>query len=179
MRLMQPISASDHVLGPRDAAVTLVEYVDYECPFCARAQVVVERVLSQAADRVRFVPRHFPLTDMHPHALLAAQAAEAAGAQNEFWGMSKALFRNQRALEAQDLIAYAEGLGLDVQRFIEELREEAHLPKVKADFRGGIRSGVNGTPAFFVNGFRHDRGWDASTLTEALRDAAREPLAFR
>jgi protein-disulfide isomerase len=171
MILTQPIGPKDHVLGRPDALVTLVEYMDYECPYCRRAQQIVSQILEQMGDVVRFVPRHFPLSQIHPHALLAAQAAEAAGAQGEFWSMHATLFENQDALDAEALIVYADALQLDVRRFIEELRLVVHFPKVQGDFRSGVRSGVNGTPTFYVNGLRHDRAWDAASLMTAIGDA--------
>lgn len=173
MRLTQPIGPMDHVLGAPDAPVTMVEYLDYECPFCAQAHEVVAQVLSNIGDLVRYVPRHFPLSQIHPHALLAAQAAEAAGAQRMFWPIHSTLFENQDALDPEALMVYADALGLHVPRFTADLRNGAHLPKVQDDFRSGVRSGVNGTPTFFINGTRLDRGWDGATLTSTIRAAAR------
>lgn len=172
MRLTEPIGPKDHVLGPPEAVVTVAEYMDYECRFCAQAHEVVGQVLSNIGDLVRYVPRHFPLSQIHPHALLAAQAAEAAGAQQMFWPMHSTLFENQDALDPEALIVYADALGLRVPRFTEELRNGVHLPKVQEDFRSGVRSGVNGTPTFFINGVRLDRGWDVAALTAAVRAAA-------
>ena len=172
MRLTQPIGPRDHVLGPSDAPVTMVEYSDYECPFCGQAHQIVASVLSTVGDLVRYVPRHFPLSQIHPHALLAAQAAEAAGAQGMFWPMHSTLFENQDALDPEALMVYADALGMNVPRFTEDLRNGVHLPKVQDDFRSGVRSGVNGTPTFFVDGVRLDRGWDAASLVAAIREAA-------
>jgi protein-disulfide isomerase len=172
MRLTQPVGPKDHVLGAPDAPVTLVEYLDYECPFCGQAHQVVAQVLDNIGDLVRYVPRNFPLSQIHPHALIAAQAAEAAGAQGMFWPMHSTLFENQDALDPEALVVYADALGMNVPRFTEELRNGVHLPKIQDDFRSGVRSGVNGTPTFFVNGERLDRGWDAATLTSAIRAAA-------
>jgi protein-disulfide isomerase len=167
-RLKQPVGPSDHVLGPRDAPVTLVEYLDYECPFCARAHHVVAEVLRRVGDIARYVPRHFPLSQVHPHAVVAAQAAEAAGAQNRFWQMHSTLFENQDALEPEDLIRYAASLGVDVPRFADELRTGVHMWKVRSDFMSGARSGVNGTPTFFINDARFDGSWDPDSLTAAI-----------
>jgi protein-disulfide isomerase len=180
-RLTQPVGPSDHTLGPLDAPVQLVEYLDYECPFCARAHHVVAEVLDRVGDEVLYVPRHFPLTQIHPHALLAAQAAEAAGAQGRFWPMHATLFENQHALDFDSILVYADALGLDVSRFTRELRTGAHLPKVQNDFKSGVRSGVNGTPTFFVNGDRLNAGWDAFTLMAAIRQAAlgQHPIGAR
>ena len=116
--------------------------------------------------------RHFPLTEIHPHALPAAEAAEAAGAQERFWEMHDLLFENQPALDAPDLLRYARMLGLDVPRFVSEMAEHVHEPRVREDFMSGVRSGVNGTPTFFINGIRHDGPWDVDTLSDALMAAA-------
>lgn len=164
-------SAGDHILGHPTAPVTLLEYGDYECPYCARAHVVVTDVLRRMGNDVRFAFRHFPLTRLHPHAMLAAEAAESAGAQGEFWPMHAMLFENQDALEFDDLIGYARLLRLDVRRFAEDLETEAHSANVANDLRSGVRSGVQGTPTFFIDGARHDASWDAETLTAALQRA--------
>ena len=171
-RLVLPVSDRDHVWGPDDAPATLVEYGDYECPFCGRAFWVVKDVQSRLGDQMRLVCRHFPLSQIHPRAVPAAEAAEAAGAQGRFWEMHDLLFQNQRALEDEDLLANAQRLGLDVPRFVRDLATHAFAPRVREDFLSGVRSGVNGTPTFFVNGRRHEGAWDADSLTEALVIAA-------
>jgi protein-disulfide isomerase len=171
--LTLPVSpARDHIRGPLDAPVTLVEYGDYECPYCGAAHGIVNAVQARMANRLCFVYRHFPLTTLHPHAQLAAEAAEAAGAQKEFWAMHDVLFENQQQLDPPYLLAYAEALGLDTGRFSAELAEHVHAPKVREDFMSGVRSGVNGTPTFFINGVRHDGSWDAPALLAALQRAA-------
>jgi protein-disulfide isomerase len=167
-RLVLPIGGRDHVLGPPDAPVTLVEYGDYQCPHCGAAHPVVKTVLRHLGRNVRFAFRHFPLAEIHPNALPAAEAAEAAGAQSKFWEMHDLLFENQDALEHRDLVRYAEALDLDLPRFVAELAEHTWEPRVREDFMTGVRSGVNGTPTFFVNGVRHDGPWDAGSLIEAL-----------
>jgi protein-disulfide isomerase len=164
--------ARDHITGPVDAAITLVEYGDYECPFCAAAHPVVKAILAQSGDAVRYVFRHFPMTSMHPHAELAAEAAEAAGNQGKFWSMHDMLYANQQRLDGPALLAYAAAVGLDVSRFSNEVAAHTHLPKISEDFMSGVRSGVNGTAAFYINGFRHDGGWEYASLMTALRDAA-------
>ncbi len=169
--LRKPIGPHDHTVGPENAPVTLVEYGDYECPHCGRAYPVVAEVLRRMGNQVRFAFRHFPLQQIHPHALAAAQAAEAAGAQGHFWAMHAMLFEHQEALEPEDLVRYAVELGLDVTRFTDDLRGGAYLEKVEDDFRVGVRSGVNGTPTFFINEQRHDGSWDPETLLEALSSA--------
>jgi protein-disulfide isomerase len=168
-----PVSDRDHVLGSPTAPVTLLEYGDYECPHCGHAYPIVATVLKRAGDAVRFAFRHFPLAEIHPHALAAAQAAEAAGAQKRFWPMHDILFEHQDSLEFEDLIGYAQALELDVPRFTRELESAAHLDKVKHDFHAGVRSGVNGTPTFFINGERYDGLVDAETLQAAIALAAR------
>lgn len=163
----------DHILGPRKAAVTLVEYGDFECPYCAKAHVVLESVLGEVGDKMRFVFRHFPLTQIHPRAQQAAEAAEASGAQRRFWEMHDILFENQDALDAASLLRYAAHLRLDLPRFQHELLSGAHSARVRQDFVGGIQSGVNGTPTFYINGRRHDGSWDRETLLLAIRSRAR------
>ena len=168
-RLTVPVSERDHVLGPATAPVTLVEYGDYECPFCGAAHKSVEQVLQVMGNDLRFAFRHFPLSQIHPHAYQAAEAAEAAGAQGRFWEMHDLLFENQDRLGLRDLIGYAGALGLDLERFVTDLRGHAHAGRLREDFLSGVRSGVNGTPTFFVNGLRHDGGYDVEVLLEALR----------
>jgi protein-disulfide isomerase len=155
-QLTAPVSARDHHLGPLAAPVTLVEYGDYECPYCGAAHPVVTEVKRRLGDQLCLVYRHFPLTRVHPHAQLAAEAAEAAGAQGRFWPMHDMLFEHQDALDERSLLAYAAALGLDVNRFAGDLSSGAHVPRVREDFASGVRSGVNGTPTFFINGWRHD-----------------------
>ena len=171
-RLTPPVSEADHRSGPGDAPVTLVEYGDFECPYCGAAYPQVEEVRRRMGARLRFVYRHFPLTQMHPHALHAAEAAEAAGAQGKFWQMHALLFEHQDALEDADLSLYAKAIALDVKRFTSELASEAHAARIREQIRSGIRSGVNGTPTFFINGVRYDGSWAASDLLSALEAAA-------
>jgi protein-disulfide isomerase len=171
-RLTPPVSEADHRSGPDDAPVTLVEYGDFECPSCGAAYPNVEDVRRKMGARLRFVFRHFPLTQMHPHAMHAAEAAEAAGAQGKFWQMHAMLFEHQDALEDADLVRYAKALHLDDKRFASELASEAHVERIRKDIGSGIRSGVNGTPTFFINGVRYDGSWEASDLLAALEAAA-------
>jgi len=167
-RLTVPVSERDHVRGPWSAPVQLVEYGDYECPFCAAAQPVVEQLLQVMGEEVLFAWRHFPLTQIHPHAQAAAEAAEAAGAQGSFWEMHDLLFAHQDRLAPSDLVGRAAALGLDVNRFAVELENHVHAARVREDFLSGVRSGVNGTPTFFVNGIRHNGGHDLESLLEAV-----------
>ena len=179
-RLTEPLGPRDHVLGRPDAPATLVEYGDYECPFCGRAEGEVEEVLRRLGNDIRYAYRHFPLTQLHPHALFAAQTAEAAGAQGHFWEMHALLFDNQDALAPEDVVAYAGALDLDLARLIDDQQAGIQLFKVQRDFESGLRSGVTGTPTFFVNDCRHQGGWDAESLTAALHSALRrEPAPER
>jgi protein-disulfide isomerase len=162
----------DHIQGPADAAVTLVEYGDYECPYCGAAYPIIKEVQARIGATLRFVFRNFPITTSHPHAEQAAEAAEAAAVQGRFWQMHDVLYENQKRLGAADLRGYAEQLGLDVEPFDEELAEHVHAERVREDFMSGVRSGVNGTPTFYINGARHDDSYDIETLLAALGRAA-------
>jgi protein-disulfide isomerase len=168
--LTVPVSADrDHTIGPPTAAVTLLEYGDYECPFCGRAHPEVLEAVRAMGDDLQFAFRHFPLSQIHPHSFGAALAAEAAGGQGAFWPMHDMLFEHQDRLDPADLVGYAEALGLDVDRFVRDLEGRTYEPKVRDDFMTGVRSGVNGTPTFFINGVRHNGGWDARSLLAAIR----------
>jgi protein-disulfide isomerase len=174
-RLTPPVDARDHAAGPDDAPVTLVEYGDYECPYCGMAYPIVKAAQRELGSQLRFVFRNFPLAEIHPHARHAAQAAEAAAAQGMFWEMHDMLFENQHALEDADLVRYAEMLGLDAERLARELEDGTYAKRVRDDFRSGVRSGVNGTPTFFVNGERYEGSWaNEDAFIRALRDAARQ-----
>ena len=162
------VGARDHARGSADAPVTLVEYADFECPFCGRWFPELQRVLKDLGPRVRFVFRHFPVSEQHPHAESAAEAAEAAGAQGKFWEMHDLLFRRQAALDGGHLLAYVRELGLDAVRVERELEREVHRARVRDDIESGLRSGVSGTPMFFINGRRHEEPGDARTLRAAL-----------
>lgn len=171
-KLSVPVGEGDHAQGAEDAAVTLVEYGDYECPHCGRAYPIVKKVQERLGDRLRFVFRNFPLTQAHPHALKAAEAAEAAADQGKFWEMHDALFENQTALDDDSLKSYAAEIGLDTDKFAEDLDTDKFEEKVREDFMNGIESGVNGTPTFFINDVRFDGSWDEESLLEALENAA-------
>jgi Na+/H+ antiporter NhaA len=161
----------DHVRGASEAPVTLVEYGDYECPYCGQAEMVIRELLASFGDDVRYVWRHLPLNDVHPHAQMAAEAAEAAGAQGAFWGMHDALLAHQDALRPMDLGTYAEELGLDLDRFWEGLRARRYAPRLAEDVSSADASGVSGTPTFFINGRRHYGAYDIDTLAAAVRRA--------
>lgn len=172
-KLSLPVGERDHIQGPADAPVTLVEYGDYECPYCGQAYPIVQAVQEKMGNRLRFVFRNFPLSELHPHAQHAAEAAEIAGGQGKFWEMHDYLFENQRSLWDNRLKEYAEGLGLDGARFQSDLEAHTYQERVREDFLSGVRSGVNGTPTFFINGQRHDDSWDEETLLAALEAAAK------
>ena len=162
----------DHIQGPTEAAVTLVEYGDYECPYCGAAYPIIKEVQSRMGERLRFVFRNFPITTSHPHAEQAAETAEAAATQGKFWQMHDLLYENQRRLRDPDLRDYATRLALDVERFDKELADHVHAARVREDFMSGVRSGVNGTPTFYINGARHDDSYDVETMLAALERAA-------
>ncbi len=145
----------DHIVGPETAAITLVGYCDFECPYCGRAYPVIKRLQARLKDQLRYVFRHFPLNHKHSSAQQASEAAEAAGAQGQFWAMHDLLFENQDALGEGDLEGYAEVLGLDTARFNDELRRKLYAARVGEDVRRGRQVGVTGTPTFFINGSRH------------------------
>jgi protein-disulfide isomerase len=170
--MRDPITPSDHILGDPNAPVTLVEYGDYECGYCGMAHPIVKRVLQHYARRtLRFVFRHFPMTEVHPHAEAAAETAEFCGAYNQFWTAHDALYENQDRLGPPFLLSLVSAIGLDEHELLTALEAGKFAPKVKANFRGGILSGVNGTPTFFINGVRHDAPFDFEYLVAGI-DAA-------
>ena len=168
----------DHIRGREDAPVTLVEYGDFECPYCGQAEGVLRELLRDAGDDVRYVWRHLPLTDVHPNAGLAAQASEAAAAQGAFWEMHDVLLEHQDALTPADLMRYAGELRLDVDRFSDDLERQEFAPRIAEDVDGADRSTVSGTPTFFINGRRHYGAYDIDALKRAVRGArARAAIA--
>jgi protein-disulfide isomerase len=167
----------DHLRGPAETPVTVVEYGDFECPYCGRAEPVVRELLGDFGD-VRYVWRHLPLSDVHPNAELAAEASEAAAAQGAFWEMHDQLLDHQGELRPRDLESYAERLGLDLERFRDDLRRHAHAPRVEEDVDSADFSGVTGTPTFFINGRRHDGAYDIDTLSAAVRAAGARSVAM-
>jgi protein-disulfide isomerase len=168
----------DHIRGPDDAPVTLLEYGDFECPYCGQAEQVIRELLLSAGSDVRYVWRHLPLNDVHPRAQLAAEASEAAAAQGRFWEMHDALLAGQDALRPSDLARRAEELGLDLERFNEDLHGHRYASRVLEDVVSADESGVSGTPTFFINGRRHYGVYDIGALTEAV-SAAKKRLASR
>jgi len=179
-RLRPEVGADDHVLGPADAPVTLVEYGDFQCPHCARAHRVLPRVLKRLGSRVRFVFRHFPLAESHPDAVHAAEASESVATQageEAFWRMHDLMYDHQRdsddSLDDAHLVRYAEQAGADPATVALDLAGDNYESKVKSSFMSGVRSGVNGTPTFFVNGVRFEGDWtNADAFTAALEEAA-------
>jgi protein-disulfide isomerase len=181
-QLTMPLDARrDHVRGDSNAPVELVEYGDYECPYCGLAHPIVQELERRIGHLFRFVFRHFPLAQVHPHARNAASAAEAAARQGRFWEMHDILFDNQQNLTDRDLFAYAGALSLDIRQFVADMNSQEVAQKVRDDFMSGVRSGVNGTPTFFINGQRHDGSYQLEALAAAIARAAqsrvREPVA--
>jgi protein-disulfide isomerase len=170
--LTSPIAARDHVTGPANAPVTLVEYGDFECPSCRKAWPMVKELQRRLGDKLRFVFRNFPLTKLHPNAQHAAEAAEAAAAQGAFWQMHDRLFERQFALEDDNLFEYATELGLDADRIRAALGGGTYRARIKEDVLSGLKSGVNGTPTFFINGERYDGVHGTEPLFDALQAAA-------
>jgi protein-disulfide isomerase len=171
--LAQPINALDHSRGPIDAPVSLLEYGDFECPNCKQAAPVVKLLLERFASRIRFVYRHFPLEAVHPHALQAAIAAEAAGVQDRFWPMHDQLFAGQPHFEPQDLRGYAMALGLDLDRYDADMLDKRHLESVRDHLRSGEASGVRATPTFFIDGRICDVSYGLHALAEGVETALR------
>ncbi|MGH2615249.1 MAG: DsbA family protein [Thermomicrobiales bacterium] len=171
--LTVPVGPDDWSDGPENAPVTFVEYGDFECPHCGRMEPILRELRRLAGPGMRFVYRHFPLTSSHPHAESAAEAAEAAGMQGAFWQMHDALFANQQALADRDLVGYAAGLGLDADAVATALANRTYESNVHEDFMSGVRSGVSGTPTFFINGVRYDGDYELDALARAVQKAAR------
>jgi len=167
-KLRIPVSQSDHSIGSESASLVMVEYGDYECPFCGRAQPVVESVRRKVGEDLRFVFRNFPLSEMHLHALGAARAAEAAAKQGKFWEMHGLLYQNQESLDPRSLKHFAAKLGLDMEKFAREAGSEEVEKRIERDVRSGSVSGVNGTPAFYINGFRFEGPAHEHAILEAL-----------
>jgi protein-disulfide isomerase len=179
-RLKTSVNASDHSVGSSIAPVTLVEYGDFECLYCRQAYSVVEELKKEFGSALRFVFRQFPLSDLHPHASLAAEASEAAAYQGKFWEMYHLLYENADALEFEDLIEYAEKIGLNMKQFMEDLDDGVFSEKISEDVQGALRSGVRGTPTFFLNGVRYDEAWDFETISELISEilTSHDGIAF-
>jgi protein-disulfide isomerase len=171
--------ARDHIRGDRDAPVTLVEYGDYECPYCGQAEVVIRELLPSFGGDLRYVWRHLPLNDVHVHTQLAAEGAEAAAAQGRFWEMHDALLAHQDELEPADLDRHARAIGLDIDRFWDDIRGRKYAERVAEDVDSADASGVAGTPSFFIDGRRYEGAYDIATLSAAVRAAGRRATAKR
>lgn len=167
--LVTPVGPDDHSRGPEDAILTVVEYGDYQCPYCGQAYVIVEKLARTFASSLRLVFRNLPLADVHPHAQAAAEMAEAVGLQDKFWPMHDMLYENQKSLGDDALRTYAKNVGADLDRVEEALASGAPRARVEADLEGAIRSGANGTPTFFVNGVRYDGSWFYDEFAEYLQ----------
>jgi protein-disulfide isomerase len=173
--LAHPVGEGDHIEGNPAAPLTLLEYGDFECPQCGQAYPIVQEVRRAMGDRLRFVFRHFPLTNAHHHAQRAAETAEWAAAQGQFWQMYDALYEDQAHLDDRHLLARATALGLSPGALERAWAEHTFIRRVKDDFRGGLASGVDGTPTFFINGTQHQGAWDAASLLAALNARAEAP----
>jgi protein-disulfide isomerase len=171
--LAVPVSERDHSQGPATAAITLVQYGDYECPYTRQSTWVVQTIQQQLGDQLRFVYRNFPLVEIHPHALHAALAAEAAAEQGKFWQMHDYIFHHQHTLEDADLAGFAEVVGLDLQQYARDMAEQRGLARIEEDVAGGERSGVQGTPTFFINGVMYRGSWEQDALLPAIQAASR------
>jgi protein-disulfide isomerase len=175
--LKVPLGPRDHIQGSPDAPVVLLEYGDYQCPYCGRAYPIVKALQRRLGNVMAFAFRNFPLTEIHPQAEMAAEAAEAAGARGKFWPMHDMIYEHQQdgpdALEVEALATYASMIGLNPVALIQDIADHTYLPRIRDDFMSGVRSGVNGTPTFFINGVRFDGDWtDVDALVEAISGAA-------
>jgi protein-disulfide isomerase len=170
--LKNPVTQDDHIQGDEDAPITLVEYGDYECPYCGSAYPIVKRIQKHFGKRLRFVFRNFPIVEAHPDAGIAAMTAEFAASQQKFWEMHDTLYENQNSLDLKDLLNYARVLGLSAPDLQVAIDTEAFADKIQADFMGGVRSGVSGTPMFFINGNRHNDSFEYDILLAAIEKAS-------
>src|SRR5689334_8073973 len=166
--LTLPVSERDHAEGPTDAPITLLEYGDYQCPYCGMAYPVVKQLQKKLGKKLRFVFRNFPLTQAHPYAMIAAEAAEAAALLGKFWPMHDTIYENQAGLSPEALAAWAHKLGLEDEKLEEAIQRPEIAKRIKEDRQSGIRSGVNGTPTFYINGVRYDGSPDYESLLAAL-----------
>ena len=179
-KLRMPVTEKDHVIGVRDAPATLVEYGDYQCSHCGFAHPLIKQLIQHFNTRLLFVFRNFPLQQSHPAAKIAAQAAEAAGLQDQFWEMHDMIYEHQEGLDENNIRSFAERINLDIEKFMRDTESERVLSKIESDFEGGIRSGVNGTPTFFINGNRlnsYDESYES--LAAAVRKAAEAGFSER
>ena len=168
-RLIPLVNKNDHVLGNIAARIELVEYGDYECPYCGRAYPIVKGIQEQLGEELKFIFRNFPLSKIHPHAFSAAVATEAAGLQDKFWEMHDIIFENQKKLDTGSIIFFAGDIGLNLESFKNDIQQIQMTDKVNRDFESGIRSGVNRTPTFFINGYKYDGEWTEDELFQYLK----------
>jgi protein-disulfide isomerase len=169
-QLKPTVNSNDHLFGNPAATLELVEYGDYECPHCGHAYPIVKNILERLGPDIKFVFRNFPLTTIHPHAFMAAIAAEAAGLQGKYWEMHDIIFEHQQILAIENLLLFAGRIGLDIGRFQKDIQQKTLSEKVEKDMDSGFRSGVNGTPTFFINGRKFDGDWTGDNLLQYLRD---------
>jgi protein-disulfide isomerase len=168
-QLKPAVNSTDHIQGKNTASLELVEYGDYQCPHCGHAYPIIKNLQQSLGADLKFVFRNFPLSEIHPDAFNAAVAAEAAGLQGKFWEMHDIIFENQQELDLESLFLYAKKIGLDVKRFKNDMQKDTLANKVEQDFESGVRSGVNGTPSFFINGKKYDGDWEEDVFTEYLK----------
>jgi len=168
-RLIPLVNRNDHVFGNPAARIELVEYGDYQCPYCGRAYPIIKGIQENLGEELKFVFRNFPLSKIHPHAFSAAIATEAAGLQDKFWEMHDILFENQENLDTANMLFFAAGIGLELDRFKNDIEQIQLTEKVNGDFESGIRSGVNRTPSFFINGYKYDGEWTEDELFQYLK----------
>ena len=178
-QLSSPINSHDQIYGDIGAQIELVEYGDYECPYCGRAYPIVKDIQRQLGSNLSFVFRNFPLTKIHPHAFAAAVAAEAAGLQGKFWEMHDIIFENQKTLEPENILNFATRLGLDIEKFKQDIHQQPLANKVEMDFESGLRSGVNKTPTFFINGLKYDGEWTGTELLVYLKTVLNDVPMFQ
>jgi len=169
-QLIFPVNSKDHIFGNPTAAIELVEYGDYECPYCGRAYPIVKNIQRQLGRELKFVFRNFPLRKIHPNAFIASIATEAAGLQDKFWEMHDIIFENQKTLDTENIFLFARKLGLEIELFKNDIQQKSLIDKVEKDFESGIRSGVNRTPTFFINGKKYDGDWDGEQLLQYLKN---------
>ena len=169
MSLRSPVSKDDHMQGNPEAPIELLEYGDYQCPYCGRAYPIIKKLQGELGDKMNFVFRNFPLTTVHPQAMLAAMASEAAALQGIYWPMHDILFENQRRLNKSAIIGFAKDLSLDPDKFGTDIEDEQIQKAIELQFYGGMRSGVNATPGFFINGEKLNTGWEGDDLLKFIQ----------
>ncbi|MDB5222846.1 MAG: DsbA family protein [Chitinophagaceae bacterium] len=168
-QLKPPVNSKDHIQGKATAPLELVEYGDYQCLHCGHAYPIIKNVQRSLGADLKFVFRNFPLAEAHPDAFNAAVAAETAGLQHKFWEMHDIIFENQEALDSESLFLYARSIGLDLERFKNDIQKNTVTEKVEIDFESGVRSGVNGTPSFFINGKKYNGDWEEDVFIQYLK----------